>query len=121
MIKLNDKKWFAQGANRVCYVHPDEPNKVLKIIKPWKRADVKKRQAPWYKKLRSSTCFDDNLQELKAFTWLEKKKSYLLHFPRCFGMVETDLGKALCVEYIYMGIHFTAVTTTSCDFFPFSL
>lgn len=103
MIKLKDKKWLAQGANRVCYIHPDDPDKVLKIIKPWKMAKVKKHQAPWYKKLRSAVCFDDNVQELKALQWLEKKEHACHHFPRCFGLEETDLGDALCLEYVHSG------------------
>ena len=104
MIKIKDKKWLAQGANRVCYVHPDDPNKLLKIIKPEKRAKVKKSQAPWYKKMRSSVCFDDNLQELKAFKRLEKKEGVENYFPKCFGVVETDLGEAICVECIHSGL-----------------
>ena len=104
MIILKDKKWIDQGANRVCYVHPDDPDKVLKIIKPWKRARYKKQQAPWYKKLRSASCFDDNLQELKALKWLESKDGMEQFFPKCYGMMETDLGDALCMEYVHSGL-----------------
>jgi len=103
MVTLKDIAWLDQGANRVCYIHPDDPNKVLKVIKPWKRAIIKKRSAPIYKKFRPAHCFDDNLQELKALRWLEKKNNAFRHFPKCFGLVETDLGDALCVEYIYSG------------------
>jgi hypothetical protein len=83
-------------------MHPDDPTKVLKIIKPWKRAQSKRLQASWYKRFRSTACFDDNQQELKALRWLEKKNA-LKHFPRCYGIVKTDLGDAICVEYINSG------------------
>ena len=103
MISLKNREWLDQGANRVCYLHPDDPGKVLKIIKPWKQARHKRKEAPWYKRLRPSACFDDNVQELKALQWIEKKKDAHRHFPRCYGMVETDLGEALCVEYVHSG------------------
>ena len=92
-----------QGANRVCYVHPNDSAKLLKIIKPWKRACHKRGQAPWFKRLRPASCFDDNLIELKAFKSLQKKQHYERHFPRCYGLVQTDMGEALCVEYIRSG------------------
>ncbi|MFO7936265.1 MAG: YrbL family protein [Kiritimatiellia bacterium] len=103
MIELKHIKWLDQGANRVCYIHPDDPGKVLKIIKPWKRAELKRRIAPFYKRFRSVRCFDDNQQELKALRLLEKKKNASRHFPKCYGMVDTDLGQALCLEYVCSG------------------
>jgi hypothetical protein len=103
MINLKDIAWFDQGANRVCYRHPDEPGKMLKVIKPWKRAGLKKMAAPWFKRLRPASCFDDNVQEFKAFRFLEKKPEAARYFPQCYGIVPTDLGDALCVEYIHSG------------------
>ncbi len=103
MIILKDMAWFDQGANRVCYRHPDDPAKMLKVVKPWKRARMKRMEAPWYKRLRPASCFDDNVQEFRAFRYLEANPSAALYFPRCYGMIPTDLGEALCVEYIGSG------------------
>ena len=52
MISLEEVKPFAEGGNRVCYIHPNNKSMCLKISKP---EVVKKMRsnAPWYKKLRS--------------------------------------------------------------------
>ncbi len=31
---------------------------------------------------------------------LAGKRDYQRHFPQCYGMIATDLGTAICVEYI---------------------
>ena len=66
MISLEEVKPFAEGGNRVCYIHPDNKNLCLKISKP---EVVKKMRsnAPWYKKLRSERSFDDNYREESAY------------------------------------------------------
>ena len=52
MISLEEVKPFAEGGNRVCYIHPNNKSMCLKISKP---EVVKKMRsnAPWYKQLRS--------------------------------------------------------------------
>ena len=63
MINLEGVRPFAEGGNRVCYVHPDNKNLCLKISKP---EVVKKMRAnaPWYKKFRSERAhMSDNEEE----------------------------------------------------------
>lgn len=101
MIQLKNKEILAQGANRVCYIHPEDPNKILKIIKPGNNTRKKKRQSSWFKKLRPESSFNDNIQEFKDFKWMEThKKDIYRHFPIFYGFEETDLGNALSVELI---------------------
>ena len=66
MINLKGVTPFAEGGNRVCYIHPDNKNLCLKVTKT---EVVKKmhQNAPWYKKLRSEKSFDDNYREEKAY------------------------------------------------------
>ena len=34
MIILSDASPFAEGGNRKCFVHPDNPNRCLKVVHP---------------------------------------------------------------------------------------
>ena len=83
MIKLQNKKRFSKGYNRFCYIHPEDKNKILKVLIPEKFPEVKRKKAPYYKKLRPLYFFDDNLRELTAFKNLAKRGEYIWkHFPK---------------------------------------
>ena len=66
MINLNGQLPFAEGGNRMCFVHPDNHNRCLKITHPGILLKIKKAK-PWYKQLRSTKSFDDNLREQNAY------------------------------------------------------
>ena len=66
MIKLNDLIPFAKGGNRMCFIHPDNPNRCLKVTHPGILTKIRKSK-PWYKQLRSIESFDDNLREQNAY------------------------------------------------------
>ena len=103
-IKLKDRKILFKGGNRICYLHPDDDNKILKVLSPEKLPEAKRKTAPLYKKFRTLNSFDDNLKELKAFKNLAQRgEGVWRHFPKCFGMMETDLGDAICLELIRSG------------------
>ena len=102
MINLEGVRPFAEGGNRVCYVHPDNKNLCLKITKP---EVVKKMRsnAPWYKKLRSEKSFDDNFREERAYQQRavkENPQKIWRHLARWHEFVETSKGLASCTELI---------------------
>ena len=102
MINLEGIRPFAEGGNRVCYVHPDNINLCLKISKP---EVVKKMRsnAPWYKKLRSEQSFDDNFREERAYQQRAVKrnpKKIWRHLARWHEFVGTSKGLASCTELI---------------------
>lgn len=102
MINLEGVKPFAEGGNRVCYVHPDNKNLCLKITKP---EVVKKMRsnAPWYKKLRSEQSFDDNFREERAYQQRaikENPQKIWRHLAKWHEFVETSKGLASCTELI---------------------
>lgn len=100
-IILKDEEILFRGGNRLCFVHPDDHNIILKVVTPEKKPDARRKAAPLYKKFRPLSAFDINLKELNAFERLGTKGDKVWrHFPRCFGIVETDLGDALCQELI---------------------
>ena len=102
MISLEEVKPFAEGGNRVCYIHPDNKNLCLKISK----SEVVKKMrlnAPWYKKLRSEKSFDDNYREERAYRQRSIKKNpqkIWKHLAKWYKFVETSKGWASCTELI---------------------
>ena len=102
MISLEEVKPFAEGGNRVCYIHPNNKSMCLKISKP---EVVKKMRsnAPWYKKLRSEKSFDDNYREESAYKQRaikENPQKIWRHLAKWYEFVETSEGLASCTELI---------------------
>ena len=102
MINLEGVRPFAEGGNRVCYIHPDNKNLCLKISK---QEVVKKMRsnAPWYKKLRSEQSFDDNFREERAYQQRavkENPQKIWRHLARWHEFVGTSKGLASCTELI---------------------
>ena len=102
MIDLNGLTPFAEGGNRRCFVHPNNPNRCLKVIHSGLLETIIKNK-PWYKKLRSSESFDDNLRERDAYNQkaLRNDNSETWkHLAKWYGMVETTIGAASETELI---------------------
>lgn len=85
MIKLSHLQPFAKGTTRHAYVHPDHADQCLKILPAAAKAGK-----------------DHNNNEWKGYCAAAKMRDEAVweHIPRCYGFVETDLGKALCVQLI---------------------
>ena len=102
MINLEGITPFAEGGNRKCFVHPDNPNRCLKVVHAGLLEKIIKNK-PWYKKLRSKDSFDDNLREEKAYGQraLQKDDPDLWkHLAKWYGMTKTSLGMASETELI---------------------
>ena len=102
MINLEGVRPFAEGGNRVCYIHPDNNNLCLKISKPEVIAKMRSN-APWYKKLRSEKSFDDNYREERAYhqrAIKENPQKIWKHLAKWYKFVETSKGWASCTELI---------------------
>ena len=102
MIKLNGITPFAEGGNRMCFVHPDNPNRCLKVAHPGILKKIKQTK-PWYKQLRSTESFDDNLREQNAYMQKALKSDnpkIWNHLAKWYGMVETSIGIASETELI---------------------
>jgi hypothetical protein len=101
MIELNDNLIFAEGGRRYCFVHPDDSGKCVKTLSPNGDPKKRKREAPWYKKLRPLSMFDDNARELKSFEELARKgEAVWSHFPRCYGIQPTSRGDGIVTDLI---------------------
>jgi len=101
MIELSDDLIFAEGGRRVCYVHPDDPDKCVKVLSARGNPRTRRKKAVWYKKMRPLSCFDDNKGELKDFRDFERRGEGVWEFfPRCYGMQETNRGDGIVTDLI---------------------
>ena len=102
MIELDGITPFAEGGNRKCFVHPEKPDRCLKVVHSGLLEKITKNQ-PWYKKLRSKSSFDDNLREKVAYNQKSLKRNGEIaykHLAKWYGMVETSIGMASETELI---------------------
>ena len=102
MIILSDIAPFAEGGNRKCFVHPDNPNKCLKVVHQGLLEKIKKNK-PWYKRARSLESFDDNLREENAYQQkaiINGDANIWDHLAKWYGMKETDIGMASETELV---------------------
>lgn len=101
-LELQNLQPFAQGGNRLCFIHPDHPDRCIKVRRPdFSLADKRKRKG-FPKNLRPLSRFDDNLIEYKVMEKIDKHfdKGVYRYISRCFGFEKTDLGEGLVSELI---------------------
>lgn len=93
---------FSQGGNRLCFVHPDNPDRCLKVLTE-KSDPVKKRKEKGFPaSLRPLNAFDENWLEWTTLThlWSKYPERITRHLPRSYGIAATDLGNAHEVSLI---------------------
>ncbi len=80
MLQLHGEP-IGAGKERVCYLHPDDPGKVVKIQK----GGVEKQTR----------------RELIFYRWLQRRNmNNFRHLPRFYGQVETNLGRGFVVDLV---------------------
>lgn len=79
MLQINTDK-IGKGKERACYVHPDDPQKAIKIP------------------IGSIT--DQSRREIKFYQKLQKRGGGDPHIPIFYGICETNLGQGIVVELI---------------------
>mgnify|MGYP003316034660 FL=1 len=102
MIDLNGLTPFAEGGNRKCFIHPDNPDRCLKVIHPGLLQKIRNNK-PWYKRFRSLESFDDNLREEVAYkqkALRSNNPNIWNHLAKWYGKTETSLGIASETELI---------------------
>lgn len=83
MILLNNNYLLSRGSERTCYIHPFDTNKVIKII--YNKKELNNNQ---------------NDLEFKYYSYLNSKNISYEHITKCFGWVDTNLGKGLVFERV---------------------
>lgn len=93
-LNLGQQTPFAVGGTRLCFVHPDDSNKCVKVLRPDRTPQARRKLTTGIKKLRPVKHWDDQLKELTAYRQLlaREKPTLWHHIPEFFGSVETDIG-----------------------------
>lgn len=96
IVDLSGATPFAEGDNRWCFRHPEQPNRCLKVMKPGV-AEALYEAMPLHKKIRGRDSADDNLREARGYAQTaisRASQSAWEHLPRWHGRVQTSLGMA---------------------------
>ena len=100
-LLLSNIKPFAEGGNRLCFIHPQDANLCVKIVKESSIAALRARRG-FIKNLRPDSAFDDNMSEYIAYqqSAIVRGGSEVYDcLPRCYGWQETDIGAGLISDY----------------------
>lgn len=79
---LKEKDFLSKGGERNCYIHPEDENKVIKIVH------------------RNEKHNEQNKLEYKYYEFLKKRDKPLAHLTKCFGFVDTNFGLGLIYERV---------------------
>ena len=101
VLQLKDKSAFGVGGRRLCFTHPRDPSKCIKILRQDDERTVrlkKKRIIP----ASFHSEYDNNRHEMEVLNELYARIGAEMtdHLPQCYGMHETDLGPGLVLDLI---------------------
>lgn len=84
LIRLNEKDRIARSTTRDCYLHPENPDRVIKIL------------------INSPGRFQQsaNDQEWRSYQYLQKRCGRQDFFVLCHGFVDTTLGRGLVFDCV---------------------
>jgi len=101
-LKVSDLQPFARGGNRLCFVHPEDSGRCIKVRRPDFTLEDLRRKKGFPKNLKPLSSFDDNAEEHRVMTALLKRLGESVHqfISRCYGFEDTDMGKGLVSELI---------------------
>ncbi len=93
---------FSRGGNRLCFVHPGDSNRCIKVLRSDRLPAIKRSEKSFPKNLKSLDAFDDNAQEMVVYEKIQKciGESAFELIPRCYGYLDTNLGAGLCSDMI---------------------
>lgn len=100
VLTLGDLSPFAIGGTRRCFVHPEDSNKCIKVLRPDRTPQARRRLTTGVKRLRPVKHWDDQQKELAAYRQLLARDTPAIwqHIPEFFGSVETDLGLGIVTQ-----------------------
>lgn len=102
-LQLRDAKPFGVGGRRLCYVHPQESDKCIKVLRQDEKRTVRitsKKRLPFTRYFQRE--YDNNAHEKHTLDRLAARIGDQLgtHLPRCYGYVETDMGRGLVLDLV---------------------
>jgi hypothetical protein len=98
-IRLAGRQPLASGSARDVYLHPDDPDLLIKVIR---KAAIEERYGkgrPWYKRTRRYRHFISYLREIREEIALQAQcVTHPSSLQKIVGFADTDLGFGLVVE-----------------------
>jgi hypothetical protein len=100
ILELKGREPFGVGGRRLCFVHPHDPKKCVKVLRTDERRTVRHKKtiipAHWRRE------YDNNAHEKRILEDLEKRIGPAMadHLSRSYGMANTDLGPGLMLDLV---------------------
>ena len=100
MLKLRLSRPLFVGGTRYCFQHPEHHNRCIKVLRPDRTGEVRRRYRTDHKRLLPARFLDDQRKEIKAYQELLTRPSEALwrHVPRYHGTEETDMGIGIVTQ-----------------------
>jgi hypothetical protein len=100
MLKLKHSRPLFVGGTRYCFVHPEHPNRCVKVLRPDRTGAARKLLRKDFKRYLPARFLDDQRKEIKAYGELLSRASEELwrHVPRYHGTEDTDMGLGIVTQ-----------------------
>ncbi|NOY29548.1 MAG: hypothetical protein GXP28_05035 [Planctomycetes bacterium] len=99
VIRLEGKEPFGIGGRRLCFTHPSDASKCVKVLRTDDRRTIRgaKSQATQFRPE-----YDNNAHEKAVLEGLYRRLGDRMseHFPRCYGMFPTDRNPGLVLDLV---------------------
>jgi len=101
-INLSQHEPFSSGGNRDCYVHPDNPQHCLKVLRKGRSPAERRKEKRFPTNLRPLSLFDENQTEFDTLNYIFEKYPERIHkyITRAYGFTETNRGTAIETDLI---------------------
>ncbi len=100
-IYLKDKTPFGVGGRRLCFTHPDDPGKCVKVLRQDEDKTIRGKKTGFVP-ARFRRTYDNNAHERQILTKIFKRigPEMQQHLPLYHGMIETDLGPGMVLDLV---------------------
>jgi hypothetical protein len=101
ILNIKDQTPLAQGASRLVFEHPYDPDLIVKVIRPEVVEDRFGNNTKWYKKRRRFGRFISYIREIQEFLAVSQASDVNAPFlQRIVGFARTDMGLGLVLEAV---------------------
>jgi hypothetical protein len=101
ILKLKNRTPLTQGASRLVFEHPDDPDLLVKVIRPEVVDDRFGKNTKWYKRRRRFGKYSSYIREIQEYLAVREKCGEDDPFlQRIVGFARTDMGLGLALEAV---------------------
>jgi hypothetical protein len=99
-LRLAGTEPFGVGGRRLCFVHPLDRFKCVKVLRQDERRTVRVKKKGRLVPAALRREYDNNADEMVALEQLQRRLGDAMgrHLPRCHGIVPTDIGSGLVLD-----------------------